>query len=69
MPDRFYLALLMLVLTGLALAGIAGHHAWTGPELIEVSGGHGLNLGDLPVLAAWAAGLFACQRLWRRRAD
>ena len=69
MSDRLYLALVMLVLTGLALAAIAGHHAWTGPELFAVSGSHGVNLGDLPVLAGWAAGIWSCWRLWPGRGE
>jgi hypothetical protein len=67
--DRVYLALVVLVLTGLTLAAVAGHHAWTGPQLVAVSGSHGLHLGDLPVLAGWAAGVYSCWRLWRGRGE
>ena len=52
---------------GLALGAMAGHHAWTGPELFPVSGSHGVNVGDLPVMAGWAAGVYSCWRLWPGR--
>jgi hypothetical protein len=64
--DRFHVALVTLVLTGLTVAALAGHHAWSGPELFKIDGDHGVNLADLPVAACWAAGVYSCWRLWQR---
>jgi len=64
-PDRVYIVLVMIVLTGLTLASIAGHGPWAGDELVAVSERHGLNDGDIPILAAWAMGAACCWRLWR----
>ncbi|WP_127131059.1 hypothetical protein [Georgenia sp. SYP-B2076] len=52
--------------TAVALLLLAGHHRWAGPVILEVSGSHGLNAGDLPVLAAWAAVALWGWRVWRR---
>jgi hypothetical protein len=65
--DRAYLALLMLVLSGLAFGLIAGHGPWAGRELFAVSETHGLNIGDVPILAAWLVGAGCCWRLWSRK--
>jgi hypothetical protein len=54
-----------VALSALALLLIAGHGPWAGPTLIDVSQGHGLNVGDVPVLGAWVAGLVALRELDR----
>jgi hypothetical protein len=63
---RFLVALLAVIVTGLALALVAGHGPWAGRELIDISPTHGINEGDVPVLAAWLVGMLACVLLWRR---
>jgi hypothetical protein len=63
---RFLVALVAIILTGLALALVAGHGPWAGRELIDISASHGINEGDLPVLGAWVVGMVACVLLWRR---
>ena len=65
--DRILLALVAIVLTGFAFALLAGHGPWAGPELVAVEGSHGLNWGDLPIIAAWGLGVGCCWRLWPGR--
>lgn len=67
MSDRLLLALAVAALSVLAFGLLAGHGPWAGPTLVAFGGHHGLNLGDLPVLAAWAVGVGACAVLARRR--
>lgn len=67
MPERLLIAVVAVVLTALAAALVAGHGPWAGTTLATLGDHHGLNSGDLPVLAAWVAGLGACVMLWRRR--
>jgi hypothetical protein len=59
-----YVVLALLLLAGGAVALVAGHHPWDGPEVLELSETHGLHLGDLPVLTGWLVGT---GWLWRRR--
>ena len=66
MSNRGYVAALALILSGLTFALIAGHGPWAGREFLEVSPTHGVNTGDVPVLAAWLLGMACCWRLWRR---
>ncbi len=54
-----------LVSSILCVLLIAGHGPWSGQLLWEISLGHGLNTGDLPVLAVWGASLWMCWMLWR----
>lgn len=54
-------------LTGLTMMLIAGHGPWAGDVLWAVSGSHGLNVGDLPVLGLWAVGMVATVLLGRSR--
>jgi hypothetical protein len=61
-----YIVVFVLGLTGLAASLVAGHHPWDGPELFELTGGHGVNLGDLPGAAAWITGAGLGWRVWRR---
>ena len=65
MPAKFLLAVIAGVLTLLMLLLIAGHGPWAGHELFKVSGNHGVNDGDVPVIAAWLLGLLCCWRVWR----
>jgi hypothetical protein len=44
----------------LTLIGVAGSHAWSGPDVLKITSDHGVHLLDLFVLAAGAAGLVAC---------
>lgn len=59
--------MVVFVVSGLTFGLIAGHGPWAGRELIAVSERHGLNNGDLPILAAWLVGVLCCWRLWTRR--
>jgi len=53
------------VLTGLTLLLVAGHPPWSGSILMSLgSTGHGLHVGDIPVLGVWAAAMICCWRLW-----
>lgn len=65
MVNRGYIMLGALALTGLAVALVAGHHPWDGPELFGITETHGVNLGDLPIIGAWIAG--SGYFLWRLR--
>jgi hypothetical protein len=65
--DRGYVAVLWVVLSGFTFALIAGHGPWAGRDLIALSSTHGLNIGDIPILAAWISGSLCCWRLWDRR--
>ena len=65
MPAKFLLVVIAGVLTVLMVLLIAGHGPWAGHEIIEVTESHGVNDGDIPVLAAWLLGLLCCWRLWR----
>ena len=67
MSDRVLIAVAAAVISVLAVMLIAGHGPWAGKTLLTISDEHGLNAGDLPVLAAWVAGVSACAVLWRRR--
>lgn len=64
MINRGNVVLGILALSVLAIALVSGHHPWDGPELLRVTGTHGVNLGDLLVVAAWVAGAGLCWRLW-----
>lgn len=62
---RVVVVALVCVLTLLTVLLLAGHGPWAGPVVWELSTHHGLNRGDLPVLAAYGVGLGCCARLWR----
>lgn len=64
-PLRLLAIVLAEVVSILAVLLIAGHGPWAGPVLVAFSEDHGLNVGDVPVLLLWAAGLAACAALWR----
>ena len=65
MPAKFLLFVVGCVLTGLMVLLIAGHGPWAGHEIVQISPGHGVNDGDVPVFAAWLLGLLCCWRVWR----
>lgn len=57
--------MLGLLLSALAVALLSGHGPWAGPKILTLTPGHGVNLGDLPVLGLWMGGLACCWMLWR----
>lgn len=64
---RWLVVLLLVgVLTALTLMLLAGHGPWSGRTLWQVTPNHGLNTGDVPVLAFWGVGMLACLLLLRR---
>jgi hypothetical protein len=66
---RFETIVIVIVLTAFAILLIAGHSWWSGEELLRLSTSHGINSGDLVILAAWATGVGAAWRLrWAPRA-
>jgi len=64
--SRAYVVIVMGVLTGLTATLLAGHGPWAGHVLFSVSATHGLDAGDVPVLAGWLVGALCCWRLWKR---
>ena len=54
------------VITALTLMLLAGHGPWSGRTVWQVTPNHGLNTGDVPVLAFWGVGMLACLLLLRR---
>ena len=65
MLRRLLVAVVLGAATVAALAVLAGHQAWAGPVILRVSGSHGLNAGDLPVIAAWVVVAVWAARIWR----
>ena len=63
--QRAVVVVLVGVLTLLTLLLLAGHGPWAGPVVWELSSDHGLNRGDVPVVAAYLVGLACCASLWR----
>jgi hypothetical protein len=53
-----------LTLSILALLLIAGHGPWAGETIWTLDDSHGLNTGDVPVLALWGFGMVSCGVLW-----
>jgi hypothetical protein len=65
--SRVLVAVVAGVLSAFALLLLAGHGPWSGTALVSLgSNQHGINTGDVPVLAAWAGAMFCCWRLFRR---
>ena len=54
MPAKFLLVVIAGVITVLTILLIAGHGPWAGHEIIRISANHGVNDGDVPVIAAVA---------------
>jgi hypothetical protein len=52
--------LVSIAIVILAMSGIVGSHALSGPEVLRITPDHGVHLLDLFVLAAGTAGLVAC---------
>ena len=67
MLSRGLILVVQLVLTGLAVALVLGHGPWAGDELVAVTRSHGVNTGDIPVLAAWLVTTVCLMALWRRQ--
>lgn len=54
---RFVIVGLLLgILSALTLLLLAGHGPWAGQLLWRLDEAHGINVGDVPVLAMWALG-------------
>ena len=66
MSDRLLLTVVACVTTCLTMALLAGHGPWAGVTVVRFGNHHGLNSGDLPVLACWTVSMLACWSLWRR---
>ena len=58
--------LLALLFTALTVIAIVGHDPLAGRVLFRVTETHGVHLGDLVFVGAWAVGVAGCWRLWRR---
>ncbi len=65
MPAKFLLVVIAGVITVMTILLVAGHGPWAGHEIIRISANHGVNDGDVPVIAAGLLGLLCCWRLWR----
>ncbi len=65
MTQRAVIVVVLVAVTFTTLIALAGHSRLTGPQLVTVSGTHGINLGDLLPLSAWAAAVAGCWVLWR----
>jgi hypothetical protein len=63
---RVVLGMLVVILTGLALAAVAGHRPDEGPTIMTLTSRHGVHAGDLLVVLGWAIGVGSCAWLWRR---
>ena len=58
-----------VVFTALTIASVMGHDPLEGRVLFGVTETHGVHLGDLLFVGAWAVGVAGCWRLWRRGGD
>jgi hypothetical protein len=63
---RLCVLLLAVATTVFALLLVAGHSQFAGHVLISVSPDHGLDSGDVPVLALWLVCMACCAVLWGR---
>lgn len=62
--------LIGLVVTFFMLTLVKGDGPDSGPTVLALSSGYGVNTGDLPIIAAWLVGVGACAALWwRTRVD
>ena len=66
MIERVFVGLLALALSVLSLALVGTTRSWQGHTLLGFGDGHGIDTGDLPVVAIWVVGMGACTVLWRR---
>jgi hypothetical protein len=61
---RLCISLLALAQTAFALLLVAGHSRFAGRVLVAISPTHGLDQGDVPVLAVWLVCMLCCAVLW-----
>ena len=66
MQRRAAVVIIFTTTTFLTLLALAGHNPWTGTELFQVSGSHGVNSGDAFPVAAWLMTAACCVHLWRQ---
>lgn len=55
------------ILTAFAIALGIGHGPLAGDELLAVTSNHGLNSGDIPIMAAWVVATCFLITLWVRQ--
>jgi hypothetical protein len=58
--------LLAVLFTALTVVAVLGHDPFAGRVLFGLSETHGVHLGDLPFVGAWAVVIAGCWWLWRR---
>ncbi len=66
MQSRAVVMVIAVMVSGLTTLALAGHGPWAGSTILTVFASHGLNQGDLLVLAAWLVSMACCVTLWRR---
>ena len=66
MRQRTAVVIVFSAMTLVTLMLLAGHGPWAGRPMLKLFGGHGLNVGDVVPLAAWAVSAACCAALWRR---
>jgi hypothetical protein len=60
---------LATLLSVFAVMLLAGHNRWSGTPVLQLTRDHGVNTGDVFVVACWAAGMIAVWRLAVRCPD
>lgn len=63
---RLSILLLVGVQTAFAFLLVAGHSRFSGETLMRFSPDHGVNGGDIPVIALWVLAMMCCAVLWTR---
>ncbi|WP_036518883.1 hypothetical protein [Nocardioides sp. J54] len=66
MSDRTQALVVAVLTTLLAVTGVAGSSALSGPVLWEFSETHGVHLEDAVIVPAWLICLLCCWSQWRR---
>ena len=66
MSERGLIGVVFGSVTLVTLVALAGHGPFAGPVLVGFTSRHGVNVGDLVPLLAWASAGVACWHLWRR---
>lgn len=69
MNREAFAAVVATALTGGALLLVSGNRAAEGPVLLSLWGGHGVHMGDLPVVALWLVAMAALLAVKRRRSS
>lgn len=64
---RAALVLQVVAVTALALVAVSGHGPGAGTMLLAVSMTHGVNSGDLLVVALWLVSVVVSLLVWRER--